>query len=195
GRNPYQPFVHGLFDAQAPTFERVAGELRRDVTDPYVAQIVASMNQPMANNAITQALWRRRGSVLLDDIGPALFVTNSARDVFARVTAEARPALVKSAVSVPSMQPARDWIVGNVEPLEKSNAGPPRLDPNVNRESTAVKLAEQGGFWVGVRRRTMPYGTIAQGQMFVQYMIPAERRHPYPIVLVHGGGAQGTHMM
>src|SRR5262249_25601078 len=29
GRNPYQPFVHGLFDAQAPTFERVAGELRR----------------------------------------------------------------------------------------------------------------------------------------------------------------------
>ena len=34
GRNPYQPFVHGLFDAQAPTFEKVAAELRRDTADP-----------------------------------------------------------------------------------------------------------------------------------------------------------------
>src|SRR5437868_6708278 len=31
GRNLYQPFVHGLFDAQAPTFERVAAELKKDV--------------------------------------------------------------------------------------------------------------------------------------------------------------------
>ena len=31
--------------------------------------------------------------------------------------------------------------------------------------------------------------------MFVQYMIPAEKRHPYPVVMIHGGGGQGTHMM
>ena len=196
GRNPYQPFVHGLFDAQAPTFEKVAAELRRDTADPYVAQVVASMNQPMGNNATTQALWRSRGTVLLDDIGAAIFVTHGDGEVFARVTADARPALVKGAVSVPSMQPSREWIAANVEPLARSSvARPPGLDSNVNRESTAVKLADQGGFWVGVRKKAMPYGSIAQGQMFVQYMIPAERRHPYPIVLVHGGGAQGTHMM
>ena len=41
----------------------------------------------------------------------------------------------------------------------------------------------------------MPYGTIPKGQMYVQYMIPAEKRHPYPVVMVHGGGGQGTHMM
>ncbi len=41
----------------------------------------------------------------------------------------------------------------------------------------------------------MPYGEIAQGQMFVQYMIPADRRHALPIVMTHGGGGQGTHMM
>ncbi len=41
----------------------------------------------------------------------------------------------------------------------------------------------------------MPYGTIAQGQMYVQYMIPAEKRYQYPVVMVHGGGGQGTHMM
>ena len=47
-------------------------------------------------------------------------------------------------------------------------------DPHPNRESTALKLADQGGFWIGVKPKQMPYGTIAQGQMFVQYMIPAE---------------------
>ena len=65
----------------------------------------------------------------------------------------------------------------------------------INRESTALRLADQGGFFVGIGRKKMPYGSIPQGQMFVQYMIPAEQRYPYPIVMVHGGGAQGTHMM
>jgi pimeloyl-ACP methyl ester carboxylesterase len=58
-----------------------------------------------------------------------------------------------------------------------------------------VKLADQGCFWVGVQRKTMQYGTIPEGQMYVQYMIPAERKHPLPIVMVHGGGGQGMHMM
>ena len=34
------------------------------------------------------------------------------------------------------------------------------LDPSVNRESTAVMLADLGGFWVVVRRKEMPYGSI-----------------------------------
>ncbi len=196
GRNPYQPFVHGLFDAQAPTFERVAGELKADVSDPRVAQTVASMNQPMANNAITQALWRSRGAMLLDDIGPAILVTHGDGEIFARVTAEARPALVKARLSVETMQPSAAWIASNVEPLQIASPEPrANPEPRVNPERTSVKLSDQGGFWVGVRKKTMPYGTIAQGQMFVQYMIPADRRHPYPVVLVHGGGAQGTHMM
>ena len=46
----------------------------------------------------------------------------------------------------------------------------------------------QGGFWIGTQRKTMPYGTIPMGQMWVQYMIPAEKKHPYPVVMVHGGG-------
>jgi pimeloyl-ACP methyl ester carboxylesterase len=28
--------------------------------------------------------------------------------------------------------------------------------------------------------------------MFVQYLLPADRRHDYPIVMIHGGGGQGT---
>jgi pimeloyl-ACP methyl ester carboxylesterase len=28
--------------------------------------------------------------------------------------------------------------------------------------------------------------------MFVQYMLPAKRKHAYPLVMIHGGGGQGT---
>jgi pimeloyl-ACP methyl ester carboxylesterase len=96
------------------------------------------------------------------------------------------------------LQPVLDWLGDTVDSAVRPGA-PAMLtsgiDPNLNRESTAVRLADQGGFWVGVQKKRMPYGTIALGQMFVQYMIPAERRYPYPIVMVHGGGGQGTHMM
>ncbi|WP_424136620.1 alpha/beta hydrolase [Roseomonas chloroacetimidivorans] len=55
-----------------------------------------------------------------------------------------------------------------------------------------LRIAEQGGFWVGVTRTSLPHGTAAAGQMYVQYQLPAERRHALPLVLVHGGGGQGT---
>jgi pimeloyl-ACP methyl ester carboxylesterase len=95
------------------------------------------------------------------------------------------------------LRPILAWMQASAE---GGAPGAPALatrgaDPNRNSESTALRLADQGGFWVGVGRKPMPYGTIAQGQMFVQYMIPAEKRYPYPVILIHGGGAQGTHMM
>jgi pimeloyl-ACP methyl ester carboxylesterase len=51
-------------------------------------------------------------------------------------------------------------------------------------------IADQGHFWVGVRRRADDHGTVPTGHMFVQYQIP-DRRHPLPVVMVHGGGGQG----
>jgi pimeloyl-ACP methyl ester carboxylesterase len=291
GRNPHQPFVHGLYDPQAPTFEGAAraigpgapGTAARtqwpgtgETTDPAIAQVVASQGQPMGNNAITQTVWRTRGALLLDEIGPAIFVTHGDGSIFAWVTAQDRPALVKGIVAVeqdvqaaqalqgmtpprlarlstipiaivtadasPSnatdpdiaaalrnaactvehirlsergirgngpmvmlernnreaLQPVLDWMRASVEASAGKDAPAiitSGVDPSRNKESTALKLADQGGFWIGVGRKQMPYGTISQGQMFVQYMIPAEKRYPYPIVMVHGGGAQGTHMM
>jgi pimeloyl-ACP methyl ester carboxylesterase len=52
-------------------------------------------------------------------------------------------------------------------------------------------IADQGYFWVGVKRRVTDRGTVPTDAMFVQFQIPAERRHPFPIVMVHGGGGQG----
>jgi pimeloyl-ACP methyl ester carboxylesterase len=286
GRNPFQPFVHGAFDAQAPTFERVAATVGRtaaasnlhtqwpgsgDAADPAIAQVVAAMGQPMANNAITQAVFRSRGVLLLEDIGPSILVTHGDGAIVAWTVAQARPALVKAIVAI---EPAGQYLQstpreqlaklaaipvaivsseasaavadhrsmvtllsdaggaiehirlgdrgvrgnGPMPMMERNNrevlepiltwtagasdgrsAGAPTVvggsDAARNTESTALRLADQGGFWVGVQRKSMPYGTIAQGQMFVQYMIPAEKRYRYPVVLMHGGGAQGTHQM
>jgi pimeloyl-ACP methyl ester carboxylesterase len=238
GRNPYYPFVHGLFDREAPTFDRVAKSLASskglgggNANDPVVAQVVASMGQPMGNNAITQNVWRTRGEILLDDIGPAILLTHGDGAVFAYVTARARPELVKAIVTLESaglerlnapalktpvmtqnggaggtpmahldkdnrenLQPVLEWLDANVDKVAP-NVIAKGVDPNRNGESTALKLADQGSFWIGVQRKKMSYGEIALGQMFVQYMIPAEKKHPYPIVMVHGGGGQGTHMM
>ncbi len=221
GRNPYQPFVHGAFSPQAPTFEAASRALNLPISDPRVAQAVAPLGQPMPNFGMTQTVWRTRGAMLLDDIGPSILVTDGDGSLFAAVTAEERPALVKAIVTVdppansrqgriaPAGIPSQSLALGATKNtrqslgpvltwLDQTIANPVpvnRPDAHPNRESTGMKLADQGGFWVGVKHKQMPYGTIAQGQMFVQYMIPAEKRHALPVVMVHGGGGQGTHMM
>ncbi|OYX35283.1 MAG: hypothetical protein B7Y99_03980 [Caulobacterales bacterium 32-69-10] len=55
-----------------------------------------------------------------------------------------------------------------------------------------LELAEWSYFWLGVTRAKLARGTVANGeQMYVEYWTPATVRHPYPIVIVHGGGGQG----
>jgi pimeloyl-ACP methyl ester carboxylesterase len=221
GRCPYHPWVHGTFDREAPTFERVAASMP-GASPNTIAQVVAGMGQPMANNAITRNVWRTRGGILLDKVGPAILITHGDGSLFAGLAALERPALVKGIVALAppaqpfaspipeglpaliadknnreDLAPVLQWIDSNVAKSPAAAGAPvaPGVDPNRNSESTGLKLADQGCFWVGIQRKQMSYGTIALGQMYVQYMIPAERRHPYPVVMVHGGGGQGTHMM
>jgi pimeloyl-ACP methyl ester carboxylesterase len=85
------------------------------------------------------------------------------------------------------LQPILEWMAKNVE---KEGVTPgPRLS------ESALKLSDQGFFWVGAEHVKMPYGTILRGQMYVQYFAPAQVRHPYPVVLVHGGTGQMLHYM
>lgn len=51
--------------------------------------------------------------------------------------------------------------------------------------------SRRGFFWVGIERVPGPGGTVPRGPMYVQWEAPPEVRHPYPVVLIHGGGGQG----
>ena len=56
-----------------------------------------------------------------------------------------------------------------------------------------LELAAQGFFWVGGELIDHPAaGKAMRGQMYVEYWIPARLVHPLPLVLIHGGGGQGT---
>ncbi len=56
-------------------------------------------------------------------------------------------------------------------------------------------IAKQGYFFVGGQYTTTKDGQIMAGQMFVQYQIPQQRKHRYPIVMWHGGGQTGTNFL
>jgi len=58
--------------------------------------------------------------------------------------------------------------------------GPPKPQPLV--------IQKQGNFFVGGTHNSEDR---IVGQMFVEYQIPADLKHPYPIILVHGGGQIG----
>ena len=56
-----------------------------------------------------------------------------------------------------------------------------------------LELAAQGFFWTGgeiVQHETA--GPVIRGQQYVEYWIPQDLRHLLPIVMIHGGGGQGT---
>jgi pimeloyl-ACP methyl ester carboxylesterase len=89
------------------------------------------------------------------------------------------------------LQPLIDWM--NKSVTGSNNQAPvPRRQAG---DSLALKLADFSSFWIGTEHKTMPYGTIEVGPMFVQKIEPAQPRYPLPVLLVHGGGGQMVHYM
>jgi pimeloyl-ACP methyl ester carboxylesterase len=72
-------------------------------------------------------------------------------------------------------------------------------------EAGPISLRDQGFFFVGARTKQVSDGrvgfgppgpgTALEGQMHVGFQLVAKKRHPYPLVLVHGGGGQATDYM
>lgn len=59
-------------------------------------------------------------------------------------------------------------------------------------DSVPPKLVRGGFFWIPGDRVTVKEQTYQRGPLFAQWEAPAEVTCPWPIVLVHGGGYQGT---
>ncbi len=55
-----------------------------------------------------------------------------------------------------------------------------------------LMLARNGSFYVGGKMTDIDGRALMDGHMYVEYMIPARKTHPYPIIMVHGGLRTGT---
>jgi pimeloyl-ACP methyl ester carboxylesterase len=56
----------------------------------------------------------------------------------------------------------------------------------------AFEIASQGYIFAGGKYVDGPDGKYMSGQAYVEYQIPKNRRHPYPIVMIEGGGQSGS---
>jgi pimeloyl-ACP methyl ester carboxylesterase len=298
GRNPFIPDLHGPFPAVATYESAVAGVTAPrtanhtqwpgsgEIGDAALDQFMASQGPAPANAAGAEAAWRFSGAKLLDETGPAIFITHGDGATFAWVSADERPALVRAIVAVEPPPPitggrgrgagpaagagapgrltatpvgfdklkgvAVAIVSGEASPTAdrhpqtaaflqqagvaaehlplagagvRGNGAYPMLERNsrealqpvvawldrrttqgapaivqpparANSDSTALRLADHSYFFVGVQRRQAEGGgTVVHGQSGVQVFTPAEVRHPFPIVIVHGGLGQAVHMM
>jgi pimeloyl-ACP methyl ester carboxylesterase len=63
-------------------------------------------------------------------------------------------------------------------------------------EAGRITLRDLGEKYIGYSTAAGDNGSLnVSNAMFVQYMLPANRRHAYPLVMIHGGGGQGTDWM
>jgi len=90
------------------------------------------------------------------------------------------------------LQPILDWLNKNVTTPNKAAIKQPKPVAK-GAETTSLKLYDQGYHWVGMEMKKMDYGTILVGPMYYQYLIPQQVKYALNVVLVHGGGGQGTH--
>jgi pimeloyl-ACP methyl ester carboxylesterase len=60
------------------------------------------------------------------------------------------------------------------------------------RAEAPLMLAKNGSFYVGGKMTEIDGRALMSGHMYVEYMIPARKTRPYPIIFVHGGLRTGT---
>ena len=67
------------------------------------------------------------------------------------------------------------------------------LDSTVTRAADeALSIAKQGNFYIGGKYVESNGDMPMAGQVFVEYLTPQRQTHPYPIVMIRGGGQTGS---
>lgn len=67
-----------------------------------------------------------------------------------------------------------------------SSAQPPHAQERV------CITQKRGFFWIPGDIVTTQFGNVQSGQMYVEWMAPPQVTKNYPLILIHGGGGQGT---
>ena len=55
-----------------------------------------------------------------------------------------------------------------------------------------LSIARQGYLFTGTKYSSLGNRQAVSGQLYAEFQIPSKIAHPYPIVMVHGGGQTGT---
>ncbi|HEX3483681.1 MAG TPA: hypothetical protein VHT51_01385, partial [Micropepsaceae bacterium] len=66
------------------------------------------------------------------------------------------------------------------------------VHPALAAEAPALEIASQGYLFAGGKYVDGPNGKTMAGQAYVEYQIPKNRTHPFPIVMIEGGGQSGS---
>jgi pimeloyl-ACP methyl ester carboxylesterase len=64
--------------------------------------------------------------------------------------------------------------------------------PSVAADASALEIASQGYVFAGGKYIDGPNGKTMAGQAYAEYQIPKNRTHPFPIVMIEGGGQSGS---
>ncbi len=59
-------------------------------------------------------------------------------------------------------------------------------------ESKPLQIARQGYLFTGGKYSETNGVRVMSGQLYTEFQIPAKRSHPWPVVMIHGGGQSGT---
>lgn len=60
------------------------------------------------------------------------------------------------------------------------------------KNSAPLAIAKQGYLFAGGKYSTLKDKKVMAGQLYAEFQIPSQMSHPYPIVMIHGGGQSGT---
>lgn len=61
-----------------------------------------------------------------------------------------------------------------------------------SKEPEPLSIGRQGYLFAGGKYSTVNDRQVLSGHLYAEFQIPAKRRHPWPIVMIHGGGQSGT---
>ena len=92
------------------------------------------------------------------------------------------------------MQPDQNWPILMNLALALFLGATPRAMAQTKDPAplSTLSIARQGYLFAGGKYATVNGRQMMSGQLYAEFQIPSNQTHPYPIVMVHGGGQTGT---
>src|SRR5580692_12562559 len=60
------------------------------------------------------------------------------------------------------------------------------------KDSAPLSIQREGYQFAGGKYSTVGGKQVLSGQLYAEFQIPSHQAHPYPVVMIHGGGQTGT---